>query len=241
VHTFYFRLARAVSVLVAMVLLSSMVPAFAAAAPVDTSVTVSDSMPVVDSVSMSAPTPAAVPDSVGLIARLLAANGAPTARARPAARAILKYARQRSLDPLLIVGIIGVENATLAPRARSRAGAQGVMQVMPSWKRDIKECGGDLREIFVNVCFGTRILQIALDASASVREALLRYNGCVRAPGCHKYAAAVFSQAGRAVVLSRMEMASAAGVLDVALAPGAARASTSSPVAAAPSPVTSAP
>jgi soluble lytic murein transglycosylase-like protein len=159
-----------------------------------------------DSTPAARTAPAA--DSVGIVARLLAANGAPKHRAAPAARAIMKYARQRSLDPLLVVGIIGVENAELVPRARSRAGAQGVMQVMPSWTRDITECGRDLRDVTVNVCLGTRILQLALDASTSVREALLRYNGCVRAPGCHRYASAVFSQAGRALVLSRMELAS---------------------------------
>ena len=86
--------------------------------------------------------------------------------APPAARAIMKYARQRSLDPLLIVGIIGVENATLVSRARSRVGAQGVMQVMPSWKRDIKECGGDLRDVFVNVVGGVRISETAADLPA---------------------------------------------------------------------------
>ncbi len=151
-----------------------------------------------------APTEAPLPiDSVSLIAMLLTTNGATSARALPAAAAIMKYARLHALDPLLVVGVIGVENAALKPRARSRVGARGVMQVMPSWRQDIRNCGDDLRLIQVNVCFGTRILRIALDQSTSVREALLRYNGCVRTPGCHKYADAVFSWAGRALLLSR--------------------------------------
>jgi len=137
------------------------------------------------------------------------------------AAAIMKYARLHRLDPLLVVGIIGVENATLAPRARSRVGATGVMQVMPSWKRDIRDCGDDLREPHVNVCFGTRILRIALDASATVRQALLRYNGCVRAKGCRAYPAAVFGRAGYAV-LHRRAMSQA----------GAAPARHAAPVAA---------
>jgi soluble lytic murein transglycosylase-like protein len=153
---------------------------------------------------VSAPTAPPLPiDSVGLIAMLLTTNGATSARALPAAAAIMKYARLHALDPLLVVGVIGVENAALKPRARSRVGARGVMQVMPSWRQDIRNCGDDLRLIQVNVCFGTRILRIALDQSTSVREALLRYNGCVRTPGCHKYADAVFSWAGRALLLSR--------------------------------------
>ena len=146
---------------------------------------------------------AALADSVQLITRLLTANGAPHERAEPAAAAIMKYARRHALDPLLVVGIIGVENAALVPRARSRVGATGVMQVMPLWKRYITDCGDDLRRIEVNVCFGTRILRIALDESSSVRQALLRYNGCVRAPGCHTYPTSVFSWVGRAMVLAR--------------------------------------
>ena len=142
-------------------------------------------------------------DSVELVARLLGANGAPAERAQPAAAAIMKYARLNRLDPLLVVGIIGVENATLTPRARSGVGASGVMQVMPLWKQYIRDCGEDLRDVHVNVCFGTRILRIALNDSKTVREALLRYNGCVRAPNCQAYASAVFSRAGRAVLLAR--------------------------------------
>ena len=156
---------------------------------------------------------AVLADSVELVARLLGANGAPADRAVPAAGAIMKYARIHRIDPLLLVGIIGVENATLTPRARSGVGAAGVMQVMPLWKQYIRDCGEDLRDVQVNVCFGTRILRIALNESKSVREALLRYNGCVRAPNCQAYASAVFSRAGRAVLLAR----ASAGVETVAL------------------------
>ena len=172
-----------------------------AAAQVDTSATAVAAALPVDTTDAAR---TASVDSVGLIADLLSANGALRARALPAAAAIMKYARLRSLDPLLIVGIIGVENATLVPRARSRVGATGVMQVMPFWKKDIRDCGDDLWQVDVNVCFGTRILRIALDDSKTVREALLRYNGCVRSPNCHKYAAAVYSWAGRAVLMNRI-------------------------------------
>lgn len=147
---------------------------------------------------------AALADSVRHVARLLVANGATPRRALPVAEAVMRYARLRALDPLLVVGVIGVENASLAPRARSRAGARGVMQVMPSWIKDIPQCGADIHDVRVNVCLGTAVLRIALDASASVREALLRYNGCVRAPGCHAYASAVFGRAGQALLMSRM-------------------------------------
>jgi soluble lytic murein transglycosylase-like protein len=141
-------------------------------------------------------------DSARTIARLLVANGAPDDKALPVAAAIMKYSRLRDLDPLLIVGIIGVENAELDEDARSSHGATGVMQVMPRWKRDIRSCGNDLRDVDVNVCFGTRILRMALDSTGSIRKALLRYNGCRRESKC-KYPSAVFSRAGRAVLLAR--------------------------------------
>ena len=147
------------------------------------------------------PDTVAIDDSTQMIARLLVANGAPDDRAMPVAVAIMKYARLRDLDPLLIVGIIGVENAELKNHARSPHGATGVMQVMPRWKRDIRSCGDDLHDVDVNVCFGTRILRLALDSTGSIHKALLRYNGCRRDARC-SYPSAVFSRAGRAVLLA---------------------------------------
>jgi soluble lytic murein transglycosylase-like protein len=142
-------------------------------------------------------------DSVRIVTRWLVANGAPERRAATVAKLVLEFARLRSLDPLLVVGVIGVENATLSPHARSHAGARGVMQVMPSWRKDIKDCHGDIHDVRVNVCLGTAVLRIALDASESVREALLRYNGCLHARGCGVYASAVFGRAGYALLASR--------------------------------------
>jgi soluble lytic murein transglycosylase-like protein len=171
-----------------------------AGAQADTSAVPADSA----AVRQIAADSALLADSVRQVARLLVANGAPEHRARVVAAAVMKYARLRALDPLLVVGIIGVENASLAPAARSRAGARGVMQVMPSWRKDIRDCGVDMHDVHVNVCLGTAVLRIALDASASVREALLRYNGCVRAGACTRYASAVFGRAGQALLTSRL-------------------------------------
>ena len=142
-------------------------------------------------------------DSVRVVTRWLMANGAAETRARVVAKHVLEFARRRALDPLLVVGVIGVENAELKPRARSSAGARGVMQVMPSWKKDIRDCGSDMHDVRANICFGTAVLRIALDASKSVREALLRYNGCVKAPGCRIYATAVLGRVGNAMIATR--------------------------------------
>jgi soluble lytic murein transglycosylase-like protein len=153
---------------------------------------------------------AVLADSVHLVTRWLMANGAAETRARVVAKHVLEFARRRALDPLLVVGVIGVENAELKPRARSSAGARGVMQVMPSWKKDIRDCGNDMHDVRANICFGTAVLRIALDASKSVREALLRYNGCVKAPGCRIYATAVLGRVGNAMIATRQADTSAA-------------------------------
>jgi soluble lytic murein transglycosylase-like protein len=182
----------------------------AARAQTDTSVAATAAAP--DTARAATPSPhseaavadsAALVDSVRIIARWLVANGAPERRANGVAKLVMEFARLRALDPLLVVGVIGVENATLSPRARSRAGARGVMQVMPSWRKDIPGCGRDIHDLRVNVCLGTAVLRIALDASESVREALLRYNGCAHARGCAVYASAVFGRAGYALLASR--------------------------------------
>ncbi len=144
--------------------------------------------------SLSAVSPAdtmVLRDSVRVVARLLRANGAPGERADVVARAIVKYARQHALDLFLVVGMIGVENPRLESRAHSGAGAVGIMQVMPLWKRAIRSCGEDLLDVDVNVCFGTRILRLALDGSRSIAGALRRYNGCSRGQKCERYVSAV--------------------------------------------------
>ena len=142
-------------------------------------------------------------DSVRAVARLLRANGAPGERADVVARALVKYAGRHALDLFLVVGVIGVENPRLESRAHSGAGAVGIMQVMPLWKRAIRGCGEDLLDVDVNVCFGTRILRLALDGSRSLAGALRRYNGCSRTPRCERYVSAVYSRAGQALLLSR--------------------------------------
>ena len=152
----------------------------------------------------SSPADTLVPDdSIRAIARLLRANGAPGDRAASAAPAIMKYARLHALDPLLVVAIMGVENSMLDRRVRSVDGSIGLMQVQPGWRRTIRDCGEDLRDVEVNVCFGTRILRLALDGSDSIAGALRRYNGCSRGPKCERYVSAVYSRAGRALLLSR--------------------------------------
>lgn len=144
---------------------------------------------------------AAESDAIAAISRMLVANGAPRARAERVAPAIVHHAREQRLDPLLVVAIIGVENAELDLDAKSPRGSSvGVMQVWKGWKEDIHDCGSDLTDPEVNVCFGTRVLRMALDETHTLPAALRRYNGCTRGARCERYVRAVYARAGRAVL-----------------------------------------
>lgn len=62
--------------------------------------------------------------------------------------------------------------------AVSRAGAQGLMQVMPFWKDEIGRPGDNLIQTGTNLSYGCRILQFYLQQEqGQLRPALARYNG----------------------------------------------------------------
>jgi hypothetical protein len=148
------------------------------------------------------------PDSVMFVANHLVRNGGDRRRARRVAQAVLRYAHSRHLPVRLVVGVIAVEDNLLNPTAQSHAGARGVMQVMPLHVGNLDRCGQALERAEVNVCYGTRLLREALDATHDLRTALLRYNGCVRTAGCARYATDVLRHAR----LSPREMRLAVGL-----------------------------
>lgn len=154
-------------------------------------------------------------DSVRLITRMLVVNGASADRAALVAPAVLHASRAEHLDPLLVVGVIGVENPELRLGARSHDGAVGVMQVREGWKREIHDCGRDLGDPEVNLCFGTRILRMAIDESPSLSAALRKYNGCTHGARCARYVSYVYARAGRAMLAARAAAASRDGMADV--------------------------
>jgi len=94
--------------------------------------------------------------------------------------AAVRSAERHQLAPELILAVIAVES-TFKERAVSRAGARGLMQVLPSAHgRKIREIGGThrLMEADQNIHVGTRILAQYLDLhSGNLRRALLNYNG----------------------------------------------------------------
>lgn len=124
--------------------------------------------------------------------------GAAPGYARQLAWIVVAESNRAGINPWFTVAIIKVEDPALDPRARSHAGAIGLMQVMPThagkWG-----CGRDLKDVQTNVCSGTRIMASYLrthweqQAEEANRRAMLAYNGCVRTPGCEAYSDNVLS------------------------------------------------
>lgn len=133
------------------------------------------------------------------IAEELIYYGAPTARATQLAPVIERQSRLWGADPLMITAIITLENPTLESRAVSRAGARGIMQVMPLWMQStFSTCGRDLFDDRINLCFGVRVWKFYMDRNRNnLTAALLGYNGCVKAPGCERYATLVLERHAR--------------------------------------------
>jgi hypothetical protein len=120
------------------------------------------------------------------------------AKADRIASAIVTEGNKHSISPSLLVGVLLTENPWLDPRARSKVGARGLMQVMPfhsgKWG-----CGSrDLFDIESNICHGVHILEQNLKEEHNLNRALLAYNGCVRGrntPDCYTYSRHVLKYA----------------------------------------------
>ena len=98
---------------------------------------------------------------------------------------VVREARLKRVDPLMVAAIMQVENPWLLRDAVSSAGAVGLMQVMPLHE-DEWGCSGPLHDAETSICLGTAIFAAYL--AESLRDALLRYNGCAsRNPRCQGY------------------------------------------------------
>ncbi|RKD86796.1 lytic transglycosylase domain-containing protein [Kushneria marisflavi] len=90
---------------------------------------------------------------------------------------IQRESRRASLDLQLVLSVIDVESRFM-PEARSSAGAQGLMQVMPFWKKEIGRESDDLFDPDTNLRYGCTILAWYLKVEkGDVTRALARYNG----------------------------------------------------------------
>ena len=102
---------------------------------------------------------------------------------------ILKTVHEEStragLHPELVLAVIDIESR-FDRFAISRAGAQGLMQVMPFWLKEIGHPDDNLTNIHTNLRMGCTILKYYLDRErGDLVKGLARYNG---APGSRKYA-----------------------------------------------------
>lgn len=86
-------------------------------------------------------------------------------------------ATRANLEPGLVLALIQVESA-FDCYAVSYAGARGLMQVMPFWKKEIGREEDSLLECPTNLRYGTTILAHYLEIEkGSLIRALARYNG----------------------------------------------------------------
>lgn len=92
------------------------------------------------------------------------------------------YAMQSQLPPELVLAVIDVESS-FDRFAVSRAGAQGLMQVMPFWKNEIGRPADNLTDMRTNLSYGCRILEFYLkQEDGRLTTALARYNGSAGSP-----------------------------------------------------------
>ncbi|MGZ5037382.1 MAG: lytic transglycosylase domain-containing protein [Usitatibacter sp.] len=91
---------------------------------------------------------------------------------------LVRYEAMRAgLDPHLVLAVIEVESK-FRKYAVSKAGARGLMQVMPFWVKQIGSPADNLFQERVNLRYGCTILRHYLDREhGNLANALGRYNG----------------------------------------------------------------
>lgn len=142
-----------------------------------------------------------VDSSVRPIESVILRQRGDVALAKRVAVSLVRNSNRLRLNRHLMLGMLLVENPNVNPRARSRVGARGLMQVMPD-HRGRFPCGTNLDDVDTNICYGAHVFRENLkEAGGDVENALLRYNGCIRGtntPDCRHYPDWVFSRAARA-------------------------------------------
>ncbi len=92
-------------------------------------------------------------------------------------RLVHREASRAGLQPGLVLALIQIESA-FNPYAISRVGAQGMMQIMPFWKKEIGREQDNLIDMETNLRYGCTILKHYLKREkGNYTGALGRYNG----------------------------------------------------------------
>lgn len=114
-----------------------------------------------------------------------------------------------SVDPLLILAVIGVESR-FNPVAESTFGAKGLMQIIPKFhKEKLVEHGGDdaLLDPEVNILVGAQVLKEYIRRFGGTESALQAYAGAFEEP-TSMYAKQVLSERSRiAQVIAKLRRA----------------------------------
>lgn len=129
---------------------------------------------------------------------------------KPVFEAAQAAARERNLDPLLIVAVISIESG-FNPFAQSSMGAQGLMQIIPRYHHDkLAKAGAhaSLLDPVTNVELGAQILQEAIRRQGDLVQGLQYYGGASDDLE-QAYAAKVISEKQRLEQASRRREASA--------------------------------
>ncbi len=92
-------------------------------------------------------------------------------------RQIHLEATRAELQPELVLALIEVES-WFDSYAISKAGAQGIMQVMPFWLKEVGRPDDNLIDLKTNLRMGCTILRYYMDIEKNdLHKALARYNG----------------------------------------------------------------
>jgi soluble lytic murein transglycosylase-like protein len=92
-------------------------------------------------------------------------------------RMVHQEATRADISPELVISVIHVESA-FNPYAVSYVGAQGLMQVMPFWKKELGRGDDNLIDLPTNLRYGCTILKHYLKREkGDWIRALARYNG----------------------------------------------------------------
>ena len=92
-------------------------------------------------------------------------------------KAVHQEAKRTNLHPELVLAVIDIESR-FDRFAISRSGAQGLMQVMPFWLKEIGHPNDNLIDLQTNLRMGCTILKYYLDKeNGDLKKALARYNG----------------------------------------------------------------
>ncbi len=92
-------------------------------------------------------------------------------------RRVHTIATEAGLNPQLVLAVIDVESR-FDRFALSKAGARGLMQVMPFWRDEIGEPTDNLFDVDTNLRYGCAILKIYMAREKQrLAPALARYNG----------------------------------------------------------------